>query len=216
MLTNIVLGLYLYACSNPQVTTLLSESESPCYLPIPPEDAMVQTTIFPDDATIIEDDGRVCFYSISENSFRVTISTNECFSSGCTLTFERTGNVEVDKDTFTVIIQSRFIVKDVDSEYKTNCECAADCGGAGEIHLKTDELLDGTYKIKLGEIQIGEFAIPFYRNNICWITETTATPIPSHAPATETKIPVAYPPPPIETITPTVDPATPGGKRRDY
>jgi len=108
------------------------------------------------------------------------------------LIFERTGNIEVDQDTFTIQFNSRYVIKAVGNERESGavCECAADCSGAGSLRFKTNELQDGIYSIKLGETQIGQLVVPFYGDSICWTTESPATPIPSPAP---TSTPYVYP-----------------------
>ena len=185
----------LSACSTSQNLTSVPKDESSCFLPIPPDYVIVQPSPFPKDVTIIEDEGYMCFYPLSEYAFDIQVSSSGCYPSGCTLIFESTGNIEIDQDTFTIQFNSRYAIKEVGSVRESGavCECAADCGGAGNLRFKTSELHDGIYSIKLGETQIGELVVPFYGNSICWTTEPTATLISSPAPTTETNTPYIYP-----------------------
>lgn len=194
----------LAACSYSPNLTPRSGAESPCYLPIPPHDGIVQPSPFPKDVTIIENDGFICFFADSESTFNVQVSSSGCYSSGCTLVFERTGDMEIDHDTFTIQFTARYAVKPVGSVRASGevCECTADCGGAGDLRYKINELPEGIYRIKYGETQIGQLVLPFVGNDNCWSTEATAYPIPSPAPTTQTPDPVSYPPP---TTTPYVD-----------
>jgi hypothetical protein len=172
----------LPVASSPTVTLVLEHPDQTpaCFLPIPPWDVIVQPTPFPKDVTIIENEGSICFVPLSEYAFDVQVSSSGCYSSGCTLIFERTGNIEIDQDAFTIQFNSRYAIKEVGNvrDSGESCECAADCGGAGYLHFKTNELQDGIYSIKLGETQIGELAVPFHSNDICWSTEAIATAYP--------------------------------------
>jgi hypothetical protein len=109
--------------------------------------------------------------------------------------------MEIDQDTFTIQFYARFAVKPVGYVIASGegCLCTADCGGAGILRFKTNELQEGIYRIKFGETQIGELLVPSYRGDICLSTEATAFPIPTPAPPTQTPDPAAYPPPVTST-----------------
>ena len=164
--------------------TPVPETESACFLPIPPDYVVVQPSPFPKDATILENEGHICFFPLSEDDFDVYVASSGCYATSCTLIFERTGNIDIDQDTFTIQFNSRYVIKAVGNERESGavCECAADCSGAGSLRFKTNELQDGIYSIKLGETQIGQLVVPFYGTDICWTTESIATPIPSSTP----------------------------------
>jgi hypothetical protein len=206
LLTLTFLLALLAACSYPTYSPPVSENDYPCDFPIPPHDGIVPPTPFPKDVTIIENDGRVCFLSLSESTFEAQVYSSGCFSSSCTLVFERTGNMEIDQDTFTIQFTARFAVKPIGSVRASGdvCACTADCEGAGILRFKTNQLPKGIYRIKFGETQIGELLVPSYRGDLCLSTEATAFPIPTPAPATQTPDPANYPPP--VTSTPYVYP----------
>ncbi len=167
-----------------QDLTAVPGAESACSLPIPPDYVVVQPSPFPKDATILENEGFICFFPLSEYAFDIQVASSGCYATGCTLIFERTGNIDIDQDTFTIQFNSRYVVKPVGNERESGavCECAADCSGAGSLRFRTNELQDGMYRIKLGETQIGQLVVPFYGTDICWTTESPATPIPSSTP----------------------------------
>lgn len=206
LLTLIFLLALLAACSSPPYSTPVPENDYPCDLSIPSHDGIVPPLPFPKDVTINENEGRICFLSLSESTFEAQVYSSGCFSSSCTLVFERTGNMEIDQDNFTIQFTARFVVKPIGSVRESGdvCACTADCGGAGILRFKTNQLREGIYRIKFGETQIGELLVPSYRGNLCLSTEATATPFPTPAPATQTPDPANYPPP--VTSTPYVYP----------
>lgn len=186
----------LAACSTPP-----NPAPSPtfsCVLPPVPEANMVPATPYPAEATVIADEGFICFYPTPDSSFNVQLSAAGCYASHCTIVYGRTGDMEVDLETNTIQFYSRFVVQSARTVWGpqgAQCGCAADCGGAGDLRFDTPRLPDGVYRVRLGDRQIGELTVPYFGLDSCLESWATATPIPPTRPPTPTRDPAAYPQP---------------------
>jgi hypothetical protein len=129
----------------------------------PPPNATVLATPRPRDTTIIENIGKVCFY-INLPDELILINFPGCYYGGCTLIFERNASIEINQDASTIQIYSIFAVKDISHiQYSRGCACQEGCGGAGTLVFDIgilDGLNKGTYKVRLGEEELGEIEIP--------------------------------------------------------
>ncbi len=193
------------ACTSPTTQSITPLPAYPCDLPGPRSDNSIAfPTSIPSDADVYENAGQVCFYPLTSNQFRAVISSPGCYSSSCSLIFERTGDMSIDPDEYSIQFSSRFAVKGVGSEWASGifCACTADCGGAGYIEFTTGEMREGVYRVRLGTLKIGDLIVPSAFNNECFSTEATAIPYSTPVP-TSTRDPKAYPEPLEPTRTPT-------------
>jgi hypothetical protein len=191
-------GLLLAACSTPPAMT--PSPAVSCELPNIVEvgaNGVIPATPYPAEATVIANEGSVCFYPTPDSSFNVGLSASGCHASGCTIVYERTGDMVVDLETHTIQFYSRFVVQDAMSYWGPGaggqCGCAADCGGAGDLRFDTPRLPDGLYRVRLGDMQIGELRVPYSALDSCLESWQTATPIPPTRMPTPTRDPAAYP-----------------------
>lgn len=135
----------------------------------------------PFDVDIIQNEGQVCFRPSADHRaadlrtrLLVDVISSGCYSSSCTLAYERNAEMQIDLEQQRIRFLSRFMVKDysgVPGPAGEVCECTADCGGAGMIEFDTGELPAGVYQIELGTKVIGEISIPFYHSSKCLSTE---------------------------------------------
>lgn len=135
----------------------------------------------PFDVDIIQNEGQICFRPSADHRaadlhtrLLVDVLSSGCYSSSCTMTYERNAEMQIDLDQQRIRFLARFMVKDysgVPGPAGEVCACTADCGGAGMIEFDTGELPAGVYQIELGTKVIGEISIPFYLSSECLETE---------------------------------------------
>ena len=143
---------------------------------------IIRQTPFPTNANIFHNSGTVCFQKLSENVILARLSAPGCFPTGCTLVYERTGNMKIDPDNFTIQFTMDFVALNAVSQPEgKGCLCDMDCGGAGYLQFEIKDLATGLYTIKLGDLSIGQVSIPLPLNEtfICLDTKATATSIPT-------------------------------------
>jgi hypothetical protein len=190
----ILIFVVLSGCS-PSGIVETQTPDSPCRIPDLPHNSIILRTPSPRGATIMKDEGKVCFQAISPNKLHASVYPLGCYSSSCTVVFERTGRMEVHQNTYEIEFRSRYVVMSIFDfrNIKEGCLCSLDCGGAGHLEYETDDLKEGVYTVRLGRAKIGEVLIPFQHASVCLDTETTATPIKPTS--TATQVPTPYPPP---------------------
>ncbi len=124
--------------------------------------------LLPFGTDIIENDGMLCFYPARSgnpptNNLSVQVYSSGCYSSSCSIVYERAGQIKIDQAAFAIHLSSRFAVKPLGYQRfgtKWACGCTADCGGAGMLEYQTGNLQDGTYQVYLGETRLGSFSLP--------------------------------------------------------
>lgn len=162
------------------------------------------TQVIPEGPIILENKGRVCFYPISENILRASISTGDsaCLPSGCTEVLERRGDIGVDIAESIIQLHSRFVALDIARTPLPSGElqsCADNCGGAGRLDFETGELKVGTYTVRLGEEVMGNIDIPFRQGHVCFDNAERPIPFPTATHAGPTSTPW---PSPLEPVSP--------------
>jgi hypothetical protein len=126
---------------------------------------------------VITNQGKVCFYPAHDSNppardLRVQVYSSGCYSSSCSLVYERTGQMKIDQAAFVFQIYSRFKVKPLDSlRMGVACACTGDCEGAGLLEYETGTLQDGIYQVYMGETLVGALTLPFTQHNLCLDTD---------------------------------------------
>jgi hypothetical protein len=156
-----------------------AEPSTACNLPTVPHTGFVSPLTLgfdiPSDVDIIQNEGQVCVQSTNLDTtathLEFTVSSSGCYSSSCSLAYERNGKMYIDRTEKTIQFFSRFMVK---AYSNGDCGCTADCGGAGAIVYAVNDLPLGIYQLKLGTKTIGEIPVPFRTVplSLCFSTET--------------------------------------------
>jgi len=132
----------------------------------------------PYDVDIMQNEGQVCIRTTNADAsamnLEFTVSSSGCYSSSCSVPYERTGELYIDREGKKIQFFSRFMVKEYGGSVGS-CGCTGDCGGAGVIVYTVDDLSAGVYQLKLGLKTIGEITLPFQPgpSSECFSTEKT-------------------------------------------
>jgi hypothetical protein len=208
LLWSAIFILLLSACSSHIIPGGISTPTSGTATSSSPYTILTPVFPMPTDVTIEVDQGKVCLYPVTPLQLRVTVGSAGCFSSSCTIVYERTGDMKIDQNDFTIQLTARFAAQNIakPGESGVGRGCTADCGGAGQLEFQTGELPKGVYAVKLGDLKIGDLQIPAFPNSVqCFSSEATAVPYVTPLPIV-TLNPGIYPVP-IGTLVP----STPGG-----
>jgi hypothetical protein len=200
--------LLISACSAHIIPGGITTSTSGAATSSSPYTILTPVFPMPTDVTIEVDQGKVCLYPVTPLQLRITVGSAGCYSSSCTIVYERTGDMKINQNDFTIQLSSRFAAKNIANIWKSGVGplCTADCGGAGHLEFQTSELPEGVYAVKLGDLKIGDLVIPAFPNYVqCFSSEATAVPYASPLPII-TLNPGIYPEP-IGTLAPSI----PGG-----
>jgi hypothetical protein len=165
---------------------------------------------------VIENQGRICFLpgqygNLPTSDVLIQVYSSGCYSSSCTLVYERTGQLEIDQAAFSIHVSSRFVVKSLRySRFGVRVgegegrACTADCGGAGLLEYEIGPLRDGVYRFYIGETLVGWLMFPDGSYYGCLDTDHpvqngTAPPVPYSSP---TPYPAPLFPRPLRPLPP--------------
>ncbi len=160
--------------------------------------------LLPFGTDVIENHGSVCFYPEQSGGqptgrVQVQVYSSGCYSSGCSLVYDRRGQMYIDPAAMRIQLFSRFAVKRLGSSLLgANCLCTLDCGGAGILKFETEALQKGVYTVYLGDSRLGSLTIPISKDTLFCLHSDHPDPVAAASPA-------AYPAP-LGTLLSTVTP----------
>jgi hypothetical protein len=119
---------------------------------------LVSTFVFVERPTkdgIIEDWGRICFWSHA-GSLYADVSPKGCYSTSCTFPKWKEGTAIVDIQARKIQLETRFAL------VKTSrfpLPCIDNCEGGGIVQFKFDPLIPNDYGVWFGDEKVGDLMI---------------------------------------------------------
>ena len=109
----------------------------------------------PSPEGIVEDWGRICFWTHEEVVF-ATVSPKGCYSPTCTRPTLQEGTAILDKQDYRIELETRFVIAETS---RFPLPCVEDCAGGGQINLNLGSLIPNEYEIRFRGDKVGEMNV---------------------------------------------------------